>query len=672
MKAVKKYLAVMMTIFMIAGVMPAAVYASPEEGDVAEEILVAEEAAPVPELDEEAGPESVETVDDASEVEAEAIIPEEPSDLDAGESSEEAPGLTAIESSEAAVDEIEDEVPEEIVGAAVQVGEDVTATFYPATGEVKFTSNGGTLWNDWISKSGFEASEIKSIRSTGKLYLPADSSSLFRDLSNLTNLDTSYFDTTEVTNMNYMFYWCSRLTSLDLSKFNTSNVTTMLAMFASCQNLTSLDLGSFNTANVTDIGGMFRNCSSIRILDLSSFDLSKVTSSSAINVFKYCSALKLLATPKKTSCLIDLPVTLYNRAGIEHTAIPVSSVSLILAKDKELAKGSLIVGDCVTGKFTSSTGALNLYSDEGTLWYGWKEVPGIDKSKIKSIGVSHGTVYLPSDSSYMFEGCGSLSNLDLSSFNTSNVTDMGAMFYGCSNLTNLNLSSFNTSNVTDMGAMFYGCSSLTSLDLSSFNTSNVMAMYGMFMECSSLTNLDLSSFNTSNVMNMSSMFLDCSSLTNLDLSSFDTSNVTNMQHMFDDCSSLTNLDLSSFDTSNVTDMDYMFYGCNSLTNLDLSSFDTSQVTASNSNKMFSGCTNLEVLRTPKKHTASDVTLAAQTLKSSALPKNTLQAMLRYRSPCTTIRERHTPNCLCSKAASSLEKLRRSRMNMRQSPSPSVQ
>ena len=121
MKAVKKYLAVMMSIFMIAGVMPAAVYASPEENDVAEEILVAEEAAPVPDLDEEAGPESIETVDEASEVEAEAIIPEEPSALYAGESSEEAPGLDIDGSSEMDADEIENEVPEEIVGAGVKV-----------------------------------------------------------------------------------------------------------------------------------------------------------------------------------------------------------------------------------------------------------------------------------------------------------------------------------------------------------------------------------------------------------------------------------------------------------------------------------------------------------------------------------------------------------------------
>ncbi len=434
MKAVKKYLAVMITIFMIASVCPAAVYASPEEGDVAEEILVAEEAAPVPELDEETGPESVETIDDASEVEAEAVIPEEPSGLEPGESSEEAPGLTAVESSEAAVDEIEEEVPEEIVGASVQVGEDVTATFDSDTGAVVFNSKGGTLWKDWISKSGFKSGEIKSISSNGKLYLPADSGFLFQELNNLVDLDTSNFITSKVTNMQYMFYNCRSLTSLDLDEFDTSKVTTMIAMFASCQNLTCLDLGSFNTSSLTDIGAMFANCLNLRTLVLTNFDLSNVTSGNAVNVFRNCNALRLLGTQKKTSCIINLPVTLYNRAGIEHTAIPVSSASLILAKDKELAKGSLIVGDCVTGKFTSSTGALSLYSDEGTLWNGWKEVPGIDKSKIKSIGVSHGTVYLPSDSSAMFQNCISLTNLDLSSFDTSNVTNMSGMFYNCTNL----------------------------------------------------------------------------------------------------------------------------------------------------------------------------------------------------------------------------------------------
>ena len=37
---------------------------------------------------------------------------------------------------------------------------------------------------------------------------------------------------------------------------------------------------------------------------------------------------------------------------------------------------------------------------------------------------------------------------------------MGSMFFGCSSLTNINLSNFNTNNATDMGCMFYGCRAL--------------------------------------------------------------------------------------------------------------------------------------------------------------------------------------------------------------------
>ena len=42
---------------------------------------------------------------------------------------------------------------------------------------------------------------------------------------------------------------------------------------------------------------------------------------------------------------------------------------------------------------------------------------------------------------------------------------MGWMFQNCTSLTSLDLSKFNTSNVTDMGWMFYSCSSLTSIGL---------------------------------------------------------------------------------------------------------------------------------------------------------------------------------------------------------------
>ena len=145
------------------------------------------------------------------------------------------------------------------------------------------------------------------------------------------------------------------------------------------------------------------------------------------------------------------------------------------------------------------------------------------------------------------------------------VVNMYKMFNGCESLTSLDVSNWNTSNVTNMNNMFDFCTSLTSLDVSNFDTSNVTDMGGMFAACESLTSLDLSNFDTSNVTNMNYMFTGCNSLTSLDVSNWDTSNVTDMHNMFTDCNSLTSLDVSNFDTSNVTDMDGMFAGCHSLT-----------------------------------------------------------------------------------------------------------
>ena len=58
----------------------------------------------------------------------------------------------------------------------------------------------------------------------------------------------------------------------------------------------------------------------------------------------------------------------------------------------------------------------------------------------------------------MFSGCISLKELNLSNFNTNNVTNMGFKFYRCSSLTELNISNFSTNKVANMSGMFYGCS----------------------------------------------------------------------------------------------------------------------------------------------------------------------------------------------------------------------
>ena len=170
---------------------------------------------------------------------------------------------------------------------------------------------------------------------------------------------------------------------------------------------------------------------------------------------------------------------------------------------------------------------------------------------------------------------------------TEGAEDMFRMFDSCESLTELDLTGFDTSGVKHMSFMFFGCSALVELNLSSFDTSRVEDMHYMFNDCKSLKALDLSGFDTSGVEDMGCMFDGCALLRKLDLSSFDTSNVKDMSYMFNGCGSLRELDLSSFDTSNVTNMVGMFYGCGSLRELDLSSFDTSKV--SGIRHMFDNC-----------------------------------------------------------------------------------
>ena len=102
--------------------------------------------------------------------------------------------------------------------------------------------------------------------------------------------------------------------------------------------------------------------------------------------------------------------------------------------------------------------------------------------------------------------CKKLKNIDVSSFDTKNVTNMEWMFSDCESLLNIDVSSFNTIKVTNMREMFYGCRNLIDLDLSNFNTVNVMYFNDMFYRCYNLIDLDVSNFVFQSKCDISGMF----------------------------------------------------------------------------------------------------------------------------------------------------------------------
>ena len=130
-----------------------------------------------------------------------------------------------------------------------------------------------------------------------------------------------------------------------------------------------------------------------------------------------------------------------------------------------------------------------------------------------------------------------------------NIENTNNMFKECTSITEINLSNFDSSKVTSMDNMFEGCSSLTSIDLSNINTQLVKRMAFMFSRCTSLTSLDLSRFDTTKVTTMDSMFSHCSSLSSLDLSKFEIAALNSFDTIFMDCTNLEYVNMNKFNVN---------------------------------------------------------------------------------------------------------------------------
>ena len=112
---------------------------------------------------------------------------------------------------------------------------------------------------------------------------------MFKDLKNITDIYFSNIDTSQITDMSYMFSSTS-IASLDLSKFNTSSVKNFGDMFRYCGLLTSLNLSHFNISSSNFIRGMFHSCSDLKTLDISNFNTSLVPNMKSL--FFECSSLE--------------------------------------------------------------------------------------------------------------------------------------------------------------------------------------------------------------------------------------------------------------------------------------------------------------------------------------------------------------------------------------------
>ena len=102
-----------------------------------------------------------------------------------------------------------------------------------------------------------------------------DMSHMFENSVNLMSIDTSNWNTGNVTDMKRMFAG-TRITNIDVSGWDTGSVTNMQMMFWRARGLSNFDISDWDTSNVVNMSSMF-NSATIETLDLSNWDTSNVT-----------------------------------------------------------------------------------------------------------------------------------------------------------------------------------------------------------------------------------------------------------------------------------------------------------------------------------------------------------------------------------------------------------
>ena len=520
-------------------------------------------------------------------------------------------GVTEAESKEAETTDDQKVVVQAKAPRAITTNTngDSTWTFDSDTGLLVFST--GTLaqrLDTNLTNAGVTPADVKSIQFESGVVAPTAVTYLFANLTQLSEfIDLNNFNTSSVTYMAYWFDQTSALSTPDLSTFVTSNVFSMDYMFQN-SGVTNLDLSDWDVNKVTTFNGMFRDAKSLTTLDLTDWGANRIVSTVDMSsMFNGTTALaNLTLTNFKTTNVTNMGF-MFENSGVTNLDLSDWDVSKVTSFWSMFRRATSLITLNLTDwgvNRTASTVNMNKMF-EGTTALANLTLTNFEttnvtdmsfmfaSSGVTSLDLSHWDVTKVASFSYMFYGAKSLTTLNLTDWGvnrTAGTVTMQTMFSGTTALTNLTLTNFKTTNVTNMSNMFYN-SGMTSLNLSHWDVTKVTTFGSMFQVAKSLTTLDLTNWGvnrTASTVGMSLMFSGTTALTNLTLTNFKTTNVTSMNNMFAS-SGVTSLDLSDWDVTKVTTFSSMFSDAPSLRTLNLSGWNTSGATVTT---MFSGTNKL--------------------------------------------------------------------------------
>jgi len=145
------------------------------------------------------------------------------------------------------------------------------------------------------------ASTITSAKVEGSITVTGYTCRMFWECRNMTNVDLSGLDISQVSYFGDMFDNCFKLVSVDMSMLDAPSAINTRNMFVSCMKLQDVKLPDFSDAKLKYIGAMFEHCQSLVTLDLSSIDTANVQD--ARYLFYGCTSLQKVIVGDKW----DLP-----------------------------------------------------------------------------------------------------------------------------------------------------------------------------------------------------------------------------------------------------------------------------------------------------------------------------------------------------------------------------
>ena len=396
-----------------------------------------------------------------------------------------------------------------------------------------------------------------------------------------------YLHTEAVTDMSGMFAGCGNLTSLDLTSFNVSNVTLMQSMFEGCSNLEMIYAGDWSGV-VCKSENMFAGCENLPNWN--------EDNSNDINFAKPSENGGYFTTRSAYAIVEDDNLTFHYDGYYSEDTYSID----------QNAGGTWRTAAFATVTFDASFAAYKLSSTAGMFrgLTGLTTIYGLDNLNTTNI----------TDMSNMFNGCTGLTTIYCGKDWSGLDVPSTGMFAGCSSLvgaisydnTKTDITYANPDNgyfsilpqpyAVQEGSVltFYydnqidehadaityeipwgvsdapGWTSNNEITQVVFDPSfkfydGLNSTAEMFYYMVNLTSIEgLEYLNTKMVTTTRSMFYGCRSLTSLNLRNFDTGQANQLWNMFRGCSSLVSLDLTNFDMTNVTDVDNLFDGCSSL------------------------------------------------------------------------------------------------------------